>query len=871
MDEEWNGPALAMFDEPLPEPPRWFEAGWVRPSVDAIVVVSVVVFTLFQLHPNLIAADTTPAGGDMGAHVWAPAYLRDHLLHHGRLTGWTPDWYAGFPAYFFYMVVPSLLIVLVNAGFHGLLVAIPLVVGGVLVYLGVVRLTSRRLRAGLFVAAGIVAVVGISVPYGIAFKVVTILGVLSLPIAVYAFGRLADLTWPTPALLSIASLTFLFNREPLVNNTGNIIGGNIASTMAGEFAFSISLSLAVLYLGVVIRGMRTARYRGLAAVLLALVALCHVIPAIWAVIATVFIVILWPGVRRLYWIVTVLPTAGLISAFWTMPFVWRRAYSNDMGWGKASGVRDLRPADTSGVAHRRPATDYLAPDKLKWVLALAMVGVVVSIVFRLRAGICLTVLTASMGLMFWLWPEEIRLWNARLLPFWLLGIYLLAGLGVGELGKAVASLVAANPDRPVFGVNLATPAVALGLAMIVVGLPLRVLPFGTRHADGSYEWASIFHVSSADRNVVSDWAAWNYKGYERKDYYPEYYGLISTMGEVGRDHGCGRAMWEYDNDTLNRYGTPMAPMLLPFWTDGCIGSMEGLYFEASATTPYHFINQSELSTKCSCAQNFRLAYAIEDSPYQGFQIDRGIQHLQILGVRYYLAFSKQAVAAADQHPDLTPVATTGPWHVYEVADAPLVASLTAEPAVLTGVDQHKGWVQDAVAWYMDTEAWDVPLAADGPSTWQRIRSGEQPDERRVDPVEVTNIKTGDDRISFDVDRPGVPVLVKTSYFPNWQASGADGPYRVTPNLMVVVPTSGHVSLHFGWTPVDAGAWAFTLVGIALAVLLALRPPIAMPESRPRRGRRAERAELEFQGETHTVRDGELVGMPRFEALPDPRM
>ena len=36
-------------------------------------------------------------------------------------------------------------------------------------------------------------------------------------------------------------------------------------------------------------------------------------------------------------------------------------------------------------------------------------------------------------------------------------------------------------------------------------------------------------------------------------------------------------------------------MLLPFWTDGCIGSMEGLYFEASATTPFHFLNEAELS------------------------------------------------------------------------------------------------------------------------------------------------------------------------------------------------------------------------------------------------------------------------------------
>ena len=52
----------------------------------------------------------------MGAHVWAPAYLRDHLLPHGRITGWTPDWYAGFPALVFYFPLPSLLIVAARRG-----------------------------------------------------------------------------------------------------------------------------------------------------------------------------------------------------------------------------------------------------------------------------------------------------------------------------------------------------------------------------------------------------------------------------------------------------------------------------------------------------------------------------------------------------------------------------------------------------------------------------------------------------------------------------------------------------------------------------------------------------------------------------------
>ena len=47
----------------------------------------------------------------MGAHVWGPAYLRDHILPHCRLTGWANDWYAGFPMYVFYMLPPALMVV----------------------------------------------------------------------------------------------------------------------------------------------------------------------------------------------------------------------------------------------------------------------------------------------------------------------------------------------------------------------------------------------------------------------------------------------------------------------------------------------------------------------------------------------------------------------------------------------------------------------------------------------------------------------------------------------------------------------------------------------------------------------------------------
>lgn len=87
-------------------------------------------------------------------------------------------------------------------------------------------------------------------------------------------------------------------------------------------------------------------------------------------------------------------------------------------------------------------------------------------------------------------------------------------------------------------------------------------------------------------------------------------------------------------------------------------------------------------------------------------------------------------------------------------------------------------------------------------------------KEKLPEVEVTNVETTDSSISFDVSRTGVPVMVKASYFPNWEVEGAEGPYRATPNFMVVVPTSKHVELTYGTTSAEWAGRFLTLIGVA---------------------------------------------------------
>ena len=847
----------------------WFTSDRIVRLVDITVVVIAVGFVLGQLGLGNLLSDTTPTGGDMGAHVWGPAYLRDHLLPSGRLSGWTPDWYNGFPAYQFYMVLPAVMVVVLNAGFHGFAAIVPMLAAAGLVYVSR-RHPARSVRRRALVTAAItVAVVGIGLPYGVAFKLITVAGLLTLPIALYVFARMAGLPFPTGPLFALASLVFLFNREPLNGGTGNIVGGNMTSTLAGEFSFSISLTFGVLFLGVLVCGLRTGRYRWLAAVLLALTVLCHVIVGIFVVIAAVLALVVWPGWARLKWLAAALPVGSLLTAFWTFPFLARHEYVNDMGWeklpagtGSNSWTHLLGKLFTDGAFFKQIRETYLAPKSLQWVVALAVVGFVVSLVLRNRVGIWLGLVTITMAFAFVLAPES-RLWNARLLPFYYLGLCLLAALGIAELARAAALLVASDPERPVLAVNVGLTVLATIGVVIVVGLPLNLLPGAKSDANGFHWrtnlWGLLGDEVGIDTFTPSNpspyWARWNYTGYESKPAYPEYYELVTTMQQVANEYGCGRAMWEYDDPRLERYGTPMAPMLLSMWTDGCIGSMEGLYFESSTTTPFHFINQGELSTRCSCAQR--------NLPYRGFDIDLGIEHLKLLGVKYYLASTDQAVLAASRHPDLKKVAVSGTsdaascvnvrgcaWHIYEIEDSELVVALDNEPAVVTTNNKGLAWTYGtsdphsapkddqgktitangpAMSWYLDPTRWDVMLAADGPASWARVEDGETPPTRPVSEATVSGISTGRDSIDFDVDRIGTPILVKASYFPNWKVDGAEGPYRVTPNLMVVIPTSNHVRLRYGDTPVEYLGYLLALIGVALTVWLARRPPLVMPE------------------------------------------
>jgi hypothetical protein len=781
----------------LRRPTEWWNAPWTTDRVTQLVVTSaaltistlvimlVVHFNPFSSSRDLILDNTTPTGGDMGAHVWAPAYLRDHLLPNGQISGWSMDWYGGLPLYRFYMVIPALAIVLLD-------VVLP--------------------------------------------------GMVLFPIACWTFGRLAGLRHPLPELFSFAGLCFLLDES------FEIYGGNVKSTMAGEYSFSIALTLAMFGLGLLAHGLRTGKHRVWAAVVLSLAAVSHGIVLIFVGCAALVLCVVWVDRTRAWFALTTGVTTVLLSMWWVGPFLFGHEFMTDMKYG----FRPNSSTDSFWDMYfpLTPALDIL-------ITTLAIIGFVGFVMRRELTGTAIGLTCVLFAVLVWITRDSLPviglLWNPRLLPFVYLLRYLLMVAGGLEVATwFVNAARARSAERSLSASESGFAFGALALSMLLVfGWMYEVLPNDGKRVETEgeapvYAWGPFRKPQPVgdgyrSRAVADGWTRYNWTGYEGKPSYAAYDHLVNTMVDVGADRGCGRAMWE-NNEKNSEYGTTMALMLLPHWTDGCIASMEGLFFEATASTNYHFITSAAVSEKSSNPVR-QLRYTNNDA-------DLGVRHMRDLGVRYLMVRSDAAKLEASTADGLEFRATSGTWEIYEVTESSVVEALTVAPVVVTqgaddwykpGDDRERN-LELGTSWFQNPTDWPAVPVDDGPAEWQRV-TAEIVDDQRIEPfdddarkvdyvrpvesivpealapIAVTGVEIGEQTIDFDVDQIGVPVMVKVSYFPNWRVTGAEGPYRAGANHMIVVPTSTHVAMSYdSRSGLDWLFYALTLVGVGLCVL-----------------------------------------------------
>ncbi len=395
------GVAAAVLDEDDVARAPWERAvGWAIVGACVLVVLGI-------LHPGSWFKDTTTNGGDMGAHVWWPWFLEHHWFSKLRLSGWAPDWYAGFPVGQYYFPLPAVLI----------------------------------------------AIFDVVLPYNIAFKLVTVSGPVLLPASAYAFARGIRTPWPAPPAFAVAALGTLVQTR----NDWQIYGGNIASTLAGEFSFTLGLALGLFGLGALAHTLDTGKRRWLPAVLIAAAVLCHIVIAMFIGVAAAF---LWLVRRpRHTWplAASIGAVAVAITAVWSLPLVAQQAYTQSMRYTKLIPKGDFSlpswvwlpgpikhtiegivrgvgtpPLDASG---KRISPTLWLP---WWIWLLAGVAIVAAGWYRRRSTLVLLLLAVVFGVMFVEWPEH-AVWNTRFLPFWLLVWGFLAAMGATELCRLIAT------------------------------------------------------------------------------------------------------------------------------------------------------------------------------------------------------------------------------------------------------------------------------------------------------------------------------------------------------------------------------------------------------------------------------------------------
>ncbi len=804
---------------PAAKPPRKpvnLERRWVLTGL--FVLGFCTLLLVLGVRIDLILQNNTPTGGDNGAHIWTPDYARRELLQQFRLTGWSNDWFSGVSTLGFYFPLPAWLIVALS-----------------------------------FV-----------LPYGVSFKIVTVIGIISLPLLCYRLGRRAQIGFVNAYAMGLAALPFLLLRHY------RILGGNILSTMAGEYSFSISLSLTVLYMGLLVHLMRTGEGRARTALALAASGVSHFIPTMFAVFFTLGLLAFGRekgrSKRQVQDVVTSAAVGGSLAAFWLLPFAANLGLSNSMDYERNTKFFKTLFPFLPDSSTRHTLTDGIQVTCI--ALVLAAIAAIYGFVKQDPLLRSLTAATVISGVGFRVAPQG-ALWNNRLLPLWFFGAYLLGSQGlvlslrfghklIRRRSSSSAELRPRSPKAAVL-VGAVLTYVLCGPAFSLV--PGQI-PFPL-FAKGGIRIEPLRKATEFKKATMPfGWAASNAAGAESKPGWSEFHSLMNVLNTLPP----GRALWEFDRKTFDRYGTGMALMSIPYWTKSRIGSSEGLFFEASATTPFHFLTAALVSAKPSNPQR-RL-------PYKSFSIDEGVDRMRSLGMRYYMAVTPTSKLAADNEPSLKKVAASGPYVIYEISNFGVVSALTEQPVVATGIDGtlNGGFIDLGVALWSKPDLYPANVALTGPRDWERIRiettaaqtsgtpsatstanktdttsstsstkagstagstsstpkAAKTPtplpkrgadirvasfDRTPLPPVTVSDVVVKNESVRFTVDKIGVPVLVRISYFPNWKAHGATGPYRTTPNFMIVVPTQNEVRLDFDYAAADKVGWVITLTGI----------------------------------------------------------
>ena len=705
-----------------------------------------IVLILF-LRIDLVFLNNTPTGGDMGAHIVAiDTFIKDFMPNF-QISGWSNDWFAGYPLYYFYFPLPAIITFFLDVIF----------------------------------------------PFGVAFKLMV---VISTILVVYSLEKL--FRKDSNKLSSIGATAGLFY---VFTESFTIYGGNLASTLAGQFSFAYSLAFGNLAIFYLIKSNNKFRF-SISSIFLSLCLLSHLIPFI-----------IYIPIYGFYWlfkkeninqkILSITIFLALVSR-WFISLFMNLEFTTNMSYTPFTQLEDLIKEDIlPGI----------------FICLALMIAKSKDLIKYKSLNLFELYLVISSILLYFFVPEG-ALWNGRLVPFFNLGIIFIMfkvieifveDLNLYQQGISILTilfLIGTIYCLYIFYDRWSSNQSYLNLYIPIIFLISIFAILNLKNVEIQINLLLVSIIFSTV-SFLPHWLNWNFTGYEGKNDWTQIENLYSKLADLEP----GRIMWEPNSD-MNKYGTPMTLMTIPYFTEHT--SMEGLYFDSSITTPFHFISVSGLAKRPS--------NPVGGLSYINNQFDQGVEHLNHLGVDYFISYTEEIESKAMDSEKLILLFSSEPFSVFKVnsskveliyQDIKIFSKASTQDGILSSILRDTdidNFFDKAYESFDELDKKRVIEVSNG----MNIVSSKKND------LQITDLNITNNKISFFTDSPGELHLIKVSYFPNWKITNGKGPFRTSPSFMSVIPDNKYVEITFEKTIVEKNSFYFSIFSLLLSLIIFIR-------------------------------------------------
>ena len=691
-----------------------------------------------QFDLNLLFTNTILTGGDSCSWYQVLDHLKNHLLPNGRIVGNTLTNFFGYNEFQHYFPLPFL----------------------------------------------IAAILGFFMPLTIALKITTMIGLFSLPFSFFYSVKKITKNNILASSSAVLSLIFIFNESY------TMFGGNVLSTMAGEFCYSFAISLFVLLIGLCYDAFINEKISiNIPAVVLGLIALSHIFVFMVAFFLPFFFIFTKksndPKNKILEKIFFTYMVAMGIASFWLIPMVLTRQYA--------------------------------ASITLIWTFAnfndffkFTMFGFII-------LGVSLNIFTTIIS-------------KNKLNPSFLLYMFLVSAflyfisplLGIADIRFVPTAIIASifsiiiffnyvvNEDNSLYNVIF-----SIIIFIVSVTCTLLFVKFNVKNGPA--------------------WFKWNYTGYESKIGYNDLQEIIKATNEKELDKPS-RLLWEKVKGGENSdFGSERGFENLYLFTGR--GSTEGIHYGSSFMAKPVTYMQTEYSVTASGPESYRMYASINPESWKYRFIQTNSKDIIIHTDEMKNHFSNNELF--EKSIDI------GKWSIYNFKNHidSYIDIIDPNNISIIGSPKNGSWQKDFYRFFREYELIEYPFIpkkytkkgdknTKGLETFDNydqyrdnlVKQGKEVsynkwyNEKLTNSTFITNEKIDHFSIKFDTDKIGMPHVIKVSYSPNFKSKNGEKIYPIAPGFMLIIPETNNVEIHYDYTLVEIIGLIVTLLSIIFIII-----------------------------------------------------